>query len=388
MAQSREIFIFGFRGFPKVQGGIEKHVSELAPRLAANGLPITACFRSPYTSADCGSEWKGVRLCRLWTPKSTYFETIVHSIICAVVACYRRPALVHIHGIGPALVTPLVRLFGLPVVVTHHGADYDREKWGTMARLILRWGEAAGMKYANRRIVISRSIQSQVRAKYRKECEVIPNGVFLPELPAGKDRVETLGLEPGRYVLLVGRLVPEKRHLDAVRAFALSRPPGWKLVVVGQADHASGYADDLAREAALNPNVVMAGLRTGEDLHQLYAHAGLFVLPSSHEGLPIVLLEALSYGVQVLASDIPANREVVDDAARLFRMGDVAELSARFSALADASPDVGNHDPLRRDWVHRFNWDNIANQTAMVYSQVLRPSAGVPRKSRHAARGF
>jgi hypothetical protein len=122
-AERSEIFTFGFRGFPGVQGGIESHVEHLAPRLSADGLPVTACFRTPYVGRECGSEWRGVKLRRVWTVRSAYLEAILHSIMCAIVAGIRRPALVHIHGIGPALVTPLVRLFGIPVVVTHHGQD-------------------------------------------------------------------------------------------------------------------------------------------------------------------------------------------------------------------------------------------------------------------------
>jgi len=386
MARSREIFTFGFRGFPGIQGGIENHVSELAPRLVAGGHRVTACFRAPYISDTRLSEWRGVRLLRLWTLKHSHLETIVHSFLCAAVACVRRPALVHIHGIGPALVTPIVRLFGIPVVVTHHGADYEREKWGRMARWVLRSGEALGMRFASRRIVLNQSTESQVRTRYGKECAVIPNGVRVPELPRRSDRVEKLALDPGRYILLVGRLVPEKRQLDAVRAFAASRPAGWKLVIVGQIDHASRYADRLTKEAETTENVVMAGLRAGEDLNQLYAHAGLFVLPSSHEGLPIALLEALSYGIPTLVSDIPANRELITDPARIFAVGDVDALATRFSALEAQERAPFDRETSRRDCARRFDWDAIARRTAAVYAEAVREPARWSRKPRRAGR--
>jgi glycosyltransferase involved in cell wall biosynthesis len=382
----KEVFTFGFRGFPEVQGGIESHVSQLAPRLVAEGHSVTACFRSPYVSQNCGAEWKGVRLCRLWTVRTTYLEAIVHSLVCALVASIRRPELVHIHGIGPALVTPLIRLAGLPVVVTHHGADYDREKWGRAARAVLRLGEAAGMRFANRRIAISAGIRNLVSDKYGKDCDVIPNGVVVPELPSQADRVEALGLVPGRYVLTVGRLVPEKRQLDLVRAFAAARPPGWKLVIVGHADHTNGYAQSLLSEALKTEDVIMAGLRTGEDLHQLYGHAGLFVLSSSHEGLPIALLEAMSYGVPVLVSDIQANLEVVDDSTCVFHTGDVEELASRITVAATAVGAKFGRELSRRERVHRYNWDGIARQTAAVYDELLaheEPRSG----ARHVASG-
>ncbi|XIA62315.1 glycosyltransferase [Bradyrhizobium sp. TZ2] len=147
-----EIYIFGFRGFPDVQGGVETHVENLAPQLASMGFGVTACVRSPYVDKKGSVEWKGVRLLRLWTVRSTYFEALLHSLICALVAGVRRPQVVHVQGIGPALVTPLLRLLGLRVIVTHHGEDYNREKWGWVARSVLRFGEALGMRFAHKRL--------------------------------------------------------------------------------------------------------------------------------------------------------------------------------------------------------------------------------------------
>ena len=190
-----EIYVFGFRGFPGVQGGVETHAENLTPQLVQLGHRVTACFRSPYVDAQCGSEWKGVRLSRLWTVRNTYFEAVLHSLVCALVAGFRRPQVVHIQGIGPALVTPLLRLLGLRVVVTHHGEDYNREKWGWAARTVLRTGEALGMRFAHKRIAISRSIAKLIDTKYGKSCEIIPNGVVFPDLPLENDKVVGLGLE-------------------------------------------------------------------------------------------------------------------------------------------------------------------------------------------------
>lgn len=367
-----EVFIFGFRGFPEVQGGIETHVQHLAPRLVARGHRVTACTRSPYVPADT-KHWRGVRLLRLWTIRNAYFETLLHSLICAVAAGVRRPALVHVHGIGPALVTPLLRLMGLRVVVTHHGEDYDREKWGLAARTVLRAGELLGMRFANKRIAISRSIERLIASKYGKPCDVIPNGVQFSYPPMESEQIEALGLEPGRYLLTVGRLVPEKRQLDVLRAFVAARLPGWKLAIVGRIDHQNAYADQLATEAAQADNVVMTGFQTGEALRQLYAHAGLFVLPSSHEGLPIVLLEALSYGLPVLVSDIPSNLEVISDRRRTFKMGDVAELTAKITALtAEPEPPLERH-AVGRENIRDYDWSHIAELTVAAYADTLAP---------------
>ncbi|MBI5263588.1 MAG: glycosyltransferase family 4 protein [Bradyrhizobium sp.] len=381
---SRGIYMFGFRGFPSVQGGIETHAENLAPRLVELGARVTVCMRSPYVDPDIQKVWNGVRILRLWTVRNAYFETLLHSLVCAIVAAFRRPRLVHVHGIGPAIVTPLLRAFGLRVVVTHHGEDYNREKWGWAARTVLRAGEALGMRYANRRIAVSRSIAELVAAKYGKQCDVIPNGVLLSDVPVQSDRVTALGLEPGRYVLTVGRLVPEKRQLDLLRAFSSAKLGGWKLAIVGRIDHKNEYADRLAAEAARCENVVMAGFQTGESLRQLYAHAGLFVLPSSHEGLPIVLLEALSYGLPVLVSDIPSNLEVVSDGAHVFRVGDCEEMRSKIAALTVLEWSAEDRQTLRRESTARYNWTDIARRTLEVYDGVLgrkhrkEGGAGVP----------
>lgn len=372
-----EVYIFGFRGFPSVQGGVETHVENLAPQLVQIGHRVTACVRSPYADKQL-KEWKGVRMLRLWTVRNAYFEALLHSLICALVAGFRRPQVVHVQAIGPALVVPLLRILGLRVVVTHHGEDYNREKWGRAARTLLRLGEALGMRFAHQRIAISRSIEKLIATKYGRSCEVIPNGVAFADPPQESNKVVELGLEPGRYVLTVGRLVPEKRQLDLLRAFHRAGLSGWKLAIVGRIDHKNKYADLLASEAALAEDVVMAGFQSGDSLRQLYAHAGLFVLPSSHEGLPIALLEALSYGLPVLVSDIPSNLEVVGDADRVFRMGDVAELSAKIRALSHLSSNEADREAVRLNCVRRYNWTEIARKTSATYEELANSKSGLP----------
>jgi len=382
--------MFGFRGFPGVQGGVETHAEHLAPQLAQLGHDVTVFFRSPYVPSDCGPAWKGVRLRRIWSLQNACVEALLHSLICALIAGIQRPRLVHVHGIGPALVTPLLRLLGLRVVVTHHGEDYNREKWGGVARMVLKLGEAVGMRFANKRIVISRHLERLIADKYALSCDVIPNGVTLPALPKDADQVTALGLEPGRYVLSVGRLVPEKRQLDLLRAFTSRDLPdhlrGWKLAIVGRIDHQNDYAEALMAEAASSDNVVMAGLHSGESLRQLYAHAGLFVLPSSHEGLPLVLLEALSYGLPVLVSDIAANVEVVDHADHIFRLGDIDNLRAKMASLTQQPRDAAARETLRRAAIRRYDWRDIALRTSAAYMEVAgerstegRPTGGVLR---------
>jgi glycosyltransferase involved in cell wall biosynthesis len=261
---------------------------------------------------------------------------------------------------------------GLRVVVTHHGPDYNRQKWGPFAKLVLRLGEFVGMRCSNARIVISRVIANIVLHSHNCDSSLIPNGVSLPDLPTSTATLNLFGLEQGRYVILVSRLVPEKRHLDLIEAFDKAALPGWKLALVGSSDHTDGYMQDVLQKAKDSPNVVCTGLQKGDALCELYGHAGIFVLPSSHEGLPIVLLEALSYGLPVIASDIPANLDVGLSQSHYFPLGNTDALAAKLCELS-IQPISVEERIRRREWVSsRFNWSEIARKTMDVYKTVLK----------------
>ncbi len=358
----------GLRGFPSVQGGVETHAEHLCPLLREYGCDMDVIVRSPYKPSGHGQTWRGVRFVRLWCPKSRALEAIIHTSLGVLYAgLVKRPDVLHLQAIGPALMAPLARLFGLTVVVTHHGPDYDRQKWGRFAKWVLRTGEALGMRFAHKRIVISQTIRRLVREKYGLDSDLIPNGVDLPQLPASTGALQRFALEPGRYVLLVSRLVPEKRHPDLIRAFALARLDGWKLALVGSSDHPDGYTEEVAALVRSTPGVVATGFQTGLALSELYAHAGLFVLPSSHEGLPIALLEALSYGLPVIASDIAANIEVGLPPKHYFLLGDVACLARRLTEFSSKPVDAAAREQTRQWVAARYDWRHIAAQTRLAY---------------------
>ena len=284
------VMVLGMRGFPGVQGGIETHAENLYPILSRLGCRVEALVRKRYFPRDYPDVWMNIRFRRLWSPPPRLkgLETFLHSLIGLFYALCRSPDLLHVHAVGPGLVVPLAKLFGLRVVFTHHGPDYDREKWGPMARLVLLCGEKLGACFSDQRIAVSRTIARLLRDRYRIDSTVIPNGVRVQELPASTTALEELGLSPQRYVLQVSRMVPEKRQLDLIDAFKRVRPQGWKLVLVGALEPLDDYVRKVVREAEAAGDVVLAGFRSGDSLKELYGHAGLFVLPSTHEGLPIV----------------------------------------------------------------------------------------------------
>ena len=371
------VTMLGVRSFPWIQGGVESHAENLCPLLVDLGCDVEVLARSTYHSKDF-SEWKGVRYRRIYAPPFKTLEAIVHSFFAVIYAGFiSRPDILHIQAIGPALMTPLARLLGLKVVVTHHGPDYDRQKWGRLAKYALRLGERFGMRLSDRRIVISEVIREIVRKNHQLESQLIPNGVALPPLPTLADALTPFGLEPGRYVLLVSRLVPEKRHLDLIDAFSKAKLPGWKLAIVGASDHPDAYVQQVLQRSQAVSNTVCTGLQTGQALSELYGNAGLFVLPSSHEGLPIALLEALSYGLPVIASDIPANVGVGLTPENYFPLGDVDALASRLVSFS-AQPLTDAARSERRDWVSaRFNWGDIAAETLAVYQSLLASRRGI-----------
>ena len=374
-ANKLRVAVLGLRGFPGVQGGVETHVEHLCPLLVEMGCDVEVIVRAPYQAAEFRQAWRGVRFKPLWSPKSKGLEAIFHTWLGVLYAgCVSRPDVLHIQAIGPALLTPFARLLGLRVVVTHHGPDYDRQKWGRFAKLALKLGERFGMRWSNARIVISDVIRKLVKLNHNMPSDLIPNGVVLPVLPDSMAVLHKFGLTEGRYVLLVSRLVPEKRHLDLVAAFHAAGVPGWKLVMVGASDHPDTYTRQVLDAAVATPNVVCTGFQSGLPLRELYAHAGLFVLPSSHEGLPIAMLEALSYGLPVLASDIAANVEVGLPDGHYFPLGNVEALTALIRSFA-AKPLTDDVRQERRVWVmSRYDWRDIAKRTLDVYREVVARS--------------
>jgi len=371
-----KIAVLGTRGFPNVQGGVEAHCEKLYPRLAKAGCEVTVFTRKPYVDAS-RKEYKGVKLDTLPCPKNKFFEAFFHTFLGIFAAKKKRSDILHIHAIGPSLLVPFARFLGLKVVMTNHGPDYERKKWPKPAKAVLKLGEKLGSKKANKVICVSEYIAHGVREKYGREPAVIPNGVEPERISQGNGALKKYGLTKDKYILAVGRFVPEKGFGDLIEAFealgSLLLAPGseWKLVIVGRADHEDTHSRELKGKASKNKNVILTGFLTGEPLRELYSHAGLFVLPSYYEGLPIALLEAMSYGLSCIASDIPANREVGLDENRYFRVGDKKQLSEKIKEYTAKSFSSAEKKKQMDLVAERYNWDRIAASTLEVYKSAL-----------------
>ncbi len=364
-----KIFVTGTRGIPDIPGGVEKHCQELYPRIVSFGHKVILATRTPYVK-EKQKQWQGVNLCHIFAPHKKSLEAIVHTFLAILEAKRSKADLVHIHAIGPGLMVPLARLLGMKVVVTNHGPDYDRQKWGKTAKQMLRLGEYVGGKFANEIIVISTVIAEIIQKRCGRDSNLIYNGVPTPEKSTSTSFLQSLRIKQDEYVLAVARFVPEKGLHDLLEAFK-NIDPRYQLVIAGDADHETEYSFELENMAASDPRVILTGYITGENLNQIFSHARLFVLPSYHEGLPIALLEAMSYDLPVLASDIPANKEVDLPRERFFRCGDVNELSKKISSLLERGLSVIEKADYHKQIAEKYNWSTIAEQTVRVYEKAL-----------------
>lgn len=357
-----KVAFVGLRGFPGVQGGIETHCEHLATRLATLGTEVIVYGRRGYLKQKEAFEFEGVQIVPLPCIHKQVLETATYMFLCIWRCLFLRPGIVHIHGIGPALFVPAFRLLGAKVVVTHHGPDYERAKWGLFAKSMLRLGELVGCATANKVIAISAGIQAHLTSKFKfTHTVLIRNGVVCK---ATTMALPPFDLQSKGYVLAVGRFVEEKGFSDLLNAWEQTRKSvNLKLVIAGKADIHSKYAEALEQRAA-ELGVVLPGFVVGKDLEALYANALLFVLPSLHEGLPIVLLEAMSYNLDIVASDIPANKEVPLPEECFYSAGSVEDLVATIESHLAISHSQNYESILhRRD----YDWDKIAKATIEVY---------------------
>ena len=360
------IIVIGTRGIPDIQGGVETHCEELYPRLVQLNYKVHLARRSCYiSSSDKLTDYKGVKLSSLFTVHRKTTETLLHTFLAVLWAKKQGTDILHVHAIGPAIFIPLARFLGMKVVFTHHGPDYDRTKWGPIAKFALRLGEKWGAKYANEVIVISEVIKESLAKYYnRTDTNLIFNGVSLPVFSQKTDYIQSLGLKSRTYVFTLGRFVEEKGFDLLIRAFHNLKLNNYRLVIAGDADHKIPYSKQLKKLAGEN-NVILTGFVKGEELRQLFNNARLFVLPSFHEGLPISLLEAMSYKLPVLVSDIPANKKILLPEYRYFTTGNEDSLKSGLFEMLQQKFELVDYD------MSPYDWDKIVLQTASVYEKVV-----------------
>jgi glycosyltransferase involved in cell wall biosynthesis len=366
-ARPLRIAMLGHKGIPALHGGIERHVDEIAKRLAARGHHVDAFLR-PYH--PCHEPLHaGVHLLRRPSLPTKHLDAGTHTALCTLEAILsRRYDVVHFHGIGPGIfvgwASPFVR-----TVFTYHAQDWRQQKWGRLARWSLLHAEGVAVRRAHAVITVSRLLQRYVHDTYGREARYVPNGAGASPRP-GHDELARWGLEPGGYLLFVGRLIADRGLLQLVDAYAQVASPR-PLVIVGDVQHDRDHVDELRQRA--DPRVVFTGYQSGHALEQLYAHAYLCVHPSEVEGLPIAVLEAMSHARAVLVSDIPENLEAIGDAGLTFPVRDTSALRDALAHLLQTPGEVLALGERALARVRReYDWDRIAAATEDVYHSILK----------------
>lgn len=368
------IAMLGHKRIPSREGGIEVVVEELAVRMAQAGHQVTCYNRSghhiggrEFDSADTRRrEYQGVRLKTVPTVDCKGIAAVTASVSAALCAALGRYDVVHFHAEGPAFMCWLPKLAGKKVVVTVHGLDHRRAKWGRFASAYIMAGERNAVRYADEMIVLSDQIRQYFQDTYGRETRFIPNGVKRPVLREAS-LIGRFGLEKDGYILFVGRIVPEKGLEYLIDAFRRVHT-GKRLVIAGSASDSAAFMDRLQALAKGDGRILFTGFVEGELLDELYTNAYLYCLASDLEGMPLSLMEAMSYGNCCLVSDIPECTGVVEDKAVICKQGDVDDLRQKLQQLCDDEQLVRGYKEEAAGFIcGKYSWEDTVRRTLQLY---------------------
>lgn len=317
--------------------------------------------RKPYVKSD-SSSYENISFIDLPSTTVKGMETVYHSFLATVRTLFIKPDTVHYHNIGPALFAPLLKLRRIPVVLTYHSPNYEHEKWGMLSRRLLKFSESVALKYSCRIIFVNFFQMQKYPPDIQKKSIYLPNGIHKPMISQGRNFLEELGIEPKKYILSVGRITPEKGFDTLIEGFKYAQHGGYKLVIAGGVEFENGYKDRLLRLSRNEP-VIFTGYVYGEKLAQLYTNAALYVLSSRNEGFPLVLLEAMSYKLDILASDIPATHLVKLEEGDYFPSGDFESLGKKMEVK------LGEKRTREYD-LSEYDWEQIAGKLSHIYDEV------------------
>lgn len=380
-----KIAFIGHKRIPSREGGIEIVMEELSTRMAAQGHQVVVYNRKGHNVAGAEFDnesnrenrpytYKGVKVIPVTTIDAKGMAALTSSFFATLKAIKARPDVIHYHAEGPCVMLRLAHWFGIRTVATIHGLDWQRAKWGRFASWYLKFGERTAARCADEVIVLSRNMQRYFRDTYGRETRFIPNGIERNEPVRADIIVRRYGLEKDGYILFLGRIVPEKGVHYLIEAFK-RLDTDKKLVIAGGASDSSEYYEQIQSAAAGDPRIILTGFVEGRMLRELYSNAYMYVLPSDLEGMPMSLLEAMSYGCCCLVSDIPECTEVVEGHAVVFRHGDVDDLGRQLSMLvADRERVVAMREQAAGYICSKYSWESVTDQTLRLYTSYRETS--------------
>ncbi|HAQ3020605.1 TPA: glycosyltransferase family 4 protein [Enterococcus faecium] len=368
-----KICMLGHKRIPSREGGIEIVVEELATRMVALGHEVTCYNRSGHHVSGKefdqhkNKEYKGVKLKTIFTLNIKGIAAMSSSVFGGIRAAFGKYDVVHFHAEGPCAMLWLPKLFGKRCVATIHGLDHQREKWNKLASTYIMLGEKCAVKFADEIIVLSESVQNYFEDIYGRKTRFIPNGVKKIEIKSAGLITEKYGLTKDSYILFLGRLVPEKGIRYLIEAFKDVQTDK-KLIIAGGSPDTDEFANELKELAKGDERIIFTGFVQGQELEELYSNAYIYTLPSDLEGMPLSLLEAMSYGNCCIVSNISECTEVVEDKAMIFKKSDVSDLKIRLEEACNQSEMVKVLKNQATEFIcSKYNWDKIVQETLNLY---------------------
>ena len=373
MSEGLKIAMFGHKRWSR-EGGVEIVVKELCTRMAQQGCEVTCYNRSGHHVSgaeydDVGkTDYKGITQKYVPTIEKKGLAAVSSSFFAALYSAFGKYDVVHIHAEGPAFFSWLPKMLGKRVVVTIHGIDWKREKWQSgFGSKFIHQGEKNAVKYADEIIVLSKGVQDYFKEIYGRKTHFISNGVNRPKIQEAELITEKYGLTKNSYILFLGRLVPEKGIRYLVEAFKSAKIDK-KLVIAGGSSDTDSFMKELKELAKDDDRIIFTGFVQGQILDELYSNAYIYTLPSDLEGMPLSLLEAMSYGNCCLVSNILECAEVVEDKALIFKKSDVSDLRERLQDACDHPEKVMQMKKQAADFIcEKYNWDEVVKETMRLY---------------------
>lgn len=368
-----KIAMIGHKRIPSREGGVEIVVEELATRLVKSGHKVDVYNRKGKNVQDENvdkekkklKEYKGIKLLTIPTINKKGIDALLYSFFATIRALFGRYDVIHYHAEGPCAMLWIPHLFGIKTVATIHGLDWQRSKWGGLATKYIKFGEKIAAKYADEIIVLSKGVQKYFKETYNRDTNFIPNGVNKPEIKEANVIKEKWGLEKDNYILFLARIVPEKGlHylIDAYKQIKTDK----KLVIAGGASHTNDYLEEIKNMAKDDNRIIMTGFVQGQELEELYSNCYLYCLPSDIEGMPISLLEAMSYGCKCLVSNIEENTQVTEKYATTFEKGNVDDLKEKLQNILNQEEKFEKEE-ISNYVVEKYSWDEVKELTKEIY---------------------
>lgn len=372
--ESMKIAMIGHKRIPSREGGVEIVVEELSTRMVKNNHEVVCYNRGGKHALDKSQkienikEYKGVKLKKVLTIDKKGLAAMTSSFFATIAALFSKANVVHYHAEGPCAWLWIIKFFSRKrIIATIHGLDWQRAKWGGFATKYIKFGEKVAVKYADEIIVLSKNVQKYFKDEYNRETRFIPNGVSKPEIVKAEIIKDKYNLKKDEYILFLGRIVPEKGiHylIDAYNKIKTNK----KLVIAGSASDTDSYYAELKEKAKDNKNIIFTGFVQGKELDELYSNAYIYCLPSDLEGMPLSLLEAMSYGLCCLTSNIKECSEVLEEYGVTFKKSNIKDLKNKLEDLCNNKKEVDKYKKTAQEYIlNKYNWDDVVDKTLELY---------------------